>query len=332
MEMSETGDQAGKKPARHRARKKAQTPARAFGRLLSDFEPLKPAERKLLEATARGAVAEIGDKRPEEATKENTVRAEFLRFLLLGGDERAPAHERGPRLQGAWIDGRLDLENAITASSVDCRRCTFTQPLSLQRSTLNGCLFLMGSCTPGINGDGLLVKGTVLLRDQFKATGTIRFPSSRIQGDLDFTDANLYSENEDALNADRIVIEGSIFLSRGFKAKGTLCLSNSQIGGNFECVEALIEGNTENIKESKKSIGKKLIQANKIHPTHASEYNQTDIIKAKKTETPHDFEWTQDEGDKETASELTFVTKTYHPPAPLSSAMKMIREIPKALQ
>ena len=66
------------------------TPLKPAGRTLAEFQPLKPAEQKLLEACRQGTGARISDKRPETATDNNTVRAAFLRFLALGGDEQAP--------------------------------------------------------------------------------------------------------------------------------------------------------------------------------------------------------------------------------------------------
>ena len=46
---------------------------------LVDFQPLKPAEQKLLLSCQNGEVALIGEKRPIEKTEENEIRAEFLR-------------------------------------------------------------------------------------------------------------------------------------------------------------------------------------------------------------------------------------------------------------
>ena len=138
-------------------------PIRALGRSLSDFEPLLIAERILLQACRIGEIAMISEQRPEQATQENTVRAGFLRFLLLGGDHSTPIHERGVRLKGAWVMGGLDLENTATVSAIQCLACTFIEPLILRRSTLLGGLFLMGSEVPGIRGDGLVTTGDVFL-------------------------------------------------------------------------------------------------------------------------------------------------------------------------
>jgi hypothetical protein len=95
-------------------------PKRAFGRSLADFciegattpNGLHSAEERLLECTRLGETCWIGDERPTEATPENTVRGSFLRFLLLGGDEDAPVHEKGAQLFGAFIDGDLDFEGS----------------------------------------------------------------------------------------------------------------------------------------------------------------------------------------------------------------------------
>src|SRR3546814_2310360 len=75
---------------------------RVFGRSLSDFGTLWPAEDALLECSRIGAPTVISETRPEAETKTNRVRAAFVRFLALGGDEQAPVHENGVELQGAW--------------------------------------------------------------------------------------------------------------------------------------------------------------------------------------------------------------------------------------
>jgi hypothetical protein len=40
---------------------------------------------------------------------DTKIDAGFVRFLTLGGDESAPVHENGVHLQGAWLEGVLDL-------------------------------------------------------------------------------------------------------------------------------------------------------------------------------------------------------------------------------
>ena len=217
-------------------------PARAVGRSLSDFAPLKPAEQRLREACRTGTVAIIAHTRPETASDENIVRAGFLRFLLLGGDPTTPVHERGVRLVGAWIEGELDLENTATTSAVDCTRCHFIEPLILRRSSLPGGLFLQGSKVPGIGGDGLVTNGSVFLRDGFQAAGTVRLPSAKIGGILSCSRGQFDGNGDDALLADRVAIKGSVFLDDSFQAKGEVRLLGAQIGGNLECSRGQFDG------------------------------------------------------------------------------------------
>ena len=200
------------------------------------------AERKLLQACRTGEIAVISKQRPQQTTEENTVRAGFLRFLLLGGDHSTPVHERGVRLQGAWVAGELDLENTATFSAIYCAACTFTEPLILRRSSLRGGLFLMGSAVPGIEGDGLVTTGVVFLRDGFQATGTVRLLGAQIDGNLECSNGQFDGKEGDAISTDRAVIKGSVFMKDGFQAIGTVRLLGAQIGSSLECDAGQFDG------------------------------------------------------------------------------------------
>lgn len=81
--------------------------AQAFGRSSGDFKPLLPAEVKLLECCKNGEICRVAGKRPEEAKYSNMVRAEFLRFLIRGGDDENPVRELGVFLHGAVDSGAV---------------------------------------------------------------------------------------------------------------------------------------------------------------------------------------------------------------------------------
>src|SRR5262245_17469920 len=92
-----------------------------LGSSLEDFERsdkskpfwgLFPAEKNLLEATREGRERYVNYSLPTSAEHSCKVRADFLRFLLLGGDKRAPVHQRGVLLYGAYIDGDIDLRDS----------------------------------------------------------------------------------------------------------------------------------------------------------------------------------------------------------------------------
>jgi hypothetical protein len=87
--------------------------SRPFGRLLVDFyldgqstpHALLPAEERLLTAMPKGQRLTLAEARPTKATTKNRVRAEFLRYLALGGDDEIPVHEKGVQLDGAYVEG-----------------------------------------------------------------------------------------------------------------------------------------------------------------------------------------------------------------------------------
>src|SRR4051794_31528064 len=93
-------------PHRRMTDEELRPPNRPYGRSWSDFEPVLDMEKKLAEKVRK---AEKCIFNPHETT---IIRAGFLRFLALGGDETAPVHEKGIWLQGAIIEGQLDLDGA----------------------------------------------------------------------------------------------------------------------------------------------------------------------------------------------------------------------------
>lgn len=225
--------------------------SQAKGRTLDEFGELTPAEQKLLAACRAGEPAIISDDRPEKATDENTVRAEFVRFLALGGDDDAPVHEYGVHVQGAWIEGELQMRSAVVPSDLYLGACHFGFPPMFSNARIGGILGLSRSWVPGIKGDGLRCEGSFLLRDKFISTGDVLLMDAQIGGTLDCGNAtfigNVLQENGrakygHALSSDRIVVKGSIFLNRGFNATGAVRLMGAQIGGNLDCMNATFDG------------------------------------------------------------------------------------------
>ncbi len=211
------------------------------GRTLTEFEPLRPAERALLEACRTGEVAPIGDQPPDKSTDENRIRAAFLRFLVLGGDANAPIHEHGVQLTGAWIEGKFDLKGSCAPYSLALLRCAFDAELVLRDATIAGGLSLSGSRAPGIQGDRLVCQSGVFLRN-ITASGAVRLGGAQIGGDISCSGAKLDGKKGDALSADRAVVKGGVFLNEGFTANGAVRLLGAQIGGNLECTGAKLDG------------------------------------------------------------------------------------------
>ncbi len=83
-------------------------------RTLADFEPLTKAEQQVLDELDTGKQIDLGDGElpPEDAGPERQLRARFLRWLALGGDDDHRLHEKGLRVAGALItsDGPAGVE------------------------------------------------------------------------------------------------------------------------------------------------------------------------------------------------------------------------------
>lgn len=211
------------------------------GRTLAEFQPLQPAEIELLQACAEGDVAVVGQERPAEKTEANAVRASFIRFLALGGDDEAPVHEQGVQLMGAWIEGVFDLQGAVTPNSLSLSRSHFESAPVFMGAEIAGTLNLFGSLLPGLWADGLQCKGGLFLSGGFSSTGEVRLPGVQIGGDLQCNGAKLDNKAGNALLADSAVIKGSVFLSDDFTATGEVGLVGAQIDGDLECEGAKLD-------------------------------------------------------------------------------------------
>lgn len=211
------------------------------GRTLAEFQPLKLAEQKLLEACRQGTVARISDKRPEAANDNNIVRAVFLRFLALGGDEKAPVHEHGVQLAGAWIEGKLDMEAARVPSGLTIGACHFDITPVFHGAKIAGTLNLGGSLLPGLAGDRLACDGDLFLGQCFNATEEVWLQGAQIGGNLGCQGANLNGK-DCALVADGASIKHSVYLNEGFTATGRIRLLSARIGGDLYCDSAKFDG------------------------------------------------------------------------------------------
>ena len=212
-------------------------PGLASGRWLDDLSPLNPAEMALVDACKRGKrwePAEWDRKRPTGATNANTIRADVIRFLLLGGDTGHPVHEEGVMLRGAWITGELNLHQARCAARLDAKRCYFVEKPVLTAAHLPQ-LVLSGSRVPGLTADRLTTTGTVFLRDKFEAEGEVRLLGAEIGGSLECSGGSFKMPLGDALCADRIKVTGGVNLDGGFTAEGEVRLLGAEIGGDLQC-------------------------------------------------------------------------------------------------
>jgi hypothetical protein len=247
-------------------------PTKPAGRTLAEFEPLSPVEQKLLAAARTGEICDLREhdrierelqaaqaqseaikepeairtaaiRRPPAKTDANSIRPSFLRFLILGGDERAPVHEHGIRLKGAWVDGPLDLAAVEAHASVFIEESVIDSDVILYDAQLVG-LVLSGSQVREILGDRVRTAGSIFLRKGFVAKGPVGLPGAVINGDFDCSAGRFDGADEDgnALFVDGARITGDVLLVDGFVAKGAIRLVSAAIGGNFYCWTGLFEG------------------------------------------------------------------------------------------
>jgi hypothetical protein len=210
------------------------------GRKLADFlirqrpsSSLPPAEGKLLDAAISGQPCEIADTRPDEVTDENRVRADFIRFLVLGADEEIVVHENGVQLRGAYIDGPLDLDYVHCNDPLRLEKCQFEKGVTGRGARFNA-LTLNGSQCERANFDDAEISASVAAK-HFHCNGPLRLTGARIGGDLDFEGAQLTNPDGDALACRRLKVGRSVFLTNGFVAKGRVRFSGAEIGGDFGC-------------------------------------------------------------------------------------------------
>jgi len=209
-------------------------PARAFGRSLDDFGTLSTAERTLLECCRAGEVATIAEARPEEKAAANCLRAAFVRFLALGGDDKAAIHENGIQLRGGWLTGVLNLNMARVdhlLSLTDCRiEGAILAQCQIKLLNLSGSL-LIG----GIGADRLRCEGGVFLREGFHSLGIVRLLGASIGGDLDCGGGIFENAGDLALACHGAAISGYVYLRHGFRAIGEVAFSGARIGRDLDC-------------------------------------------------------------------------------------------------
>jgi hypothetical protein len=202
---------------------------------LEALRPLTPAEERIVADLAVGEFDRLGDgQRPQAADPAREVRAAFLRFLALGGDDRHRPHEKGVRVSGAWVSGVLDLEGCRIERDVGLKDCRFDAVPVLRYAVIDN-LFLDGSALPGLQAERLEARGGVSLRGA-TVTGEVRLTGSRIEGNLSLDGATIGEPARTALSADAIEVR-SVEL-RGATLLGETRMTGARIDGDLDLTGA----------------------------------------------------------------------------------------------
>jgi hypothetical protein len=156
----------------------AKAPTDLKARVMGEPELLRP----ILEDLKDQFLSELRHWRQvDPADPAVRVRAAFLRFLALGGDESVPVHEKGVRLEGAFIDGTFDLAACAGVRPLELKDCFFSKPVEfpgtrLRRLSLSGCR------VPSIEGVRSRTEGSVFLDEGFLSLGSVRLIGAAIGG------------------------------------------------------------------------------------------------------------------------------------------------------
>lgn len=216
------------------------------GRTLNEFLPLRPAEVQLKEAVEAGQKSRFGQELPSGIpTPQNCVRAGFVRFLALGGDDDAAVHENGIQIEGAHIEGPLDLGNTQKVAPLSLTECLFDHELTFTNAELAE-VTLTGSHVPAVNGNSMKVRGSVAFDEGFKCAGQISLLEASIGGDFVCSGATVGGGDGDALAIEKADIKGGVHLTSKFTAIGIVSLDGATIGDNLDCSAGLFSRSSTN--------------------------------------------------------------------------------------
>ncbi len=255
-------------------RQASRPPAKAIGRWLGDFlgdapnDSLPAAELRLLygcsvgedvnkssqdyqfeslteaqKAARRNAIRGGGiDKRKAElrqSASDNRVRAGFLRFLILGGDDSAPVHEKGIQLWNTMIHGDLDLRSGKCVSRIALIKCILEGELRIQDANFD-VLLLSGSwlhavaqVAGALRANRAKISGAMWLDENFIADGEVELFGVEIGGRLDCS----FGYFGAGIAAPGARIGGDVTLS-GVAAAATVSFVNAKIGGSVNAISA----------------------------------------------------------------------------------------------
>ncbi|MEJ2017816.1 MAG: hypothetical protein P8X51_05820 [Maritimibacter sp.] len=132
------------------------------------------AEVKLKQAVARGEPCLLdGVPGPYHKTRPNApkswdhlpgarhIRADVLRFFLLGGAADAPITEKGTSVDGAWISGKLDISYCQISANSLLGNSYFERRLSASGTAFGANVSLSGSNLPAFHAVGARIEGSL---------------------------------------------------------------------------------------------------------------------------------------------------------------------------
>lgn len=217
-------------------------------RKLEDFGELSAAEKQILAEIDSGDFIELHDGLPPDVPGDYDVRAEFIRYLALGGCESCTLHEKGLLIVGGRVVGKLDLAGGALLGDLGLFSCRFDSEL-IFRSTKLQNLFLDGSFLPeGLSADRLEAKGGVFLR-KVEVHRAVRLLGAKLGGPLDCIGAKFNAAKDEsgelvgyAFSADGLESKGGFFLRAGAVINGEIRLEGIKVRALCDDLDCWPEG------------------------------------------------------------------------------------------
>jgi hypothetical protein len=177
-------------------------------------------ERAVLDAFGTGALVDVRG-RPDPV-----VRAEVIRFLLLGGAAIEAGTLPAIQLTGAHITGALEVEHADITAPISLFECRFDEPISFFGSRLRR-LNLHGSTMPELMAANITVNASLGLA-RCRSSGVVIVGNTRINGSLILDGAQL-----SGLSSISLRVSSDVLARDGFTCRGQVRLDSAEIAGSL---------------------------------------------------------------------------------------------------
>ena len=200
------------------------------------------AEEKLRASCAAGETCRIADEPPETCSQANRIRADVLRYFILGGCPDAPVRGGGVWLQGAWIDGTLNLDHQTVRRRIALFYCRIAAPIVAHTARLDA-LYLNGSQNIALYAENAEISGHLNLQAAHFLDHVL-LSGARIRGKFSAQGAHFRSTGNGALTAENACFYGGINLEK-IVAAGPISFSGAEIRGQLSLVSAKIDADPE---------------------------------------------------------------------------------------
>lgn len=226
---------------------------RPFGRTLKSFQipgssgprKLLKAEEKLFDTITSKDCAEycvLSKSIPAVLNEDNRVRASFLRFLALGGDDEICTLDQGVKLYGAYIDGDLTFDGCDYVNHITLDNCMLPKAILFSNTTTKG-LNLTGSKVALIKLYNTAALGDIILEHGFYASDGVDIINCQLVGALSLQNASILGTAVSGLRCSNSTIR-QVSLTAGFRAE-LVKFVNCHIYGDLLFSDANIENTKE---------------------------------------------------------------------------------------